>query len=218
MENLFIKLIQSGKIKNLEELKKAFRKVAKRTHPDIVGSDQFINKFILFKSFFEEAKQFLKSDDTNTDKNKTTIIENYRFLFFKDLKNLDTLELPRYQNKKIVEQIKQTKESIAVNFKKWKPDYYKLFLSANNQYEQIKNEKYINTLANLRKPSLYKNLRPVFFNLTNYHITGINFYKKQLKRNLENILKRLKNNNYHDLKKFILFLIEDMEKGPAVFG
>ena len=218
MENIFIDLIKSGKIKDLEELKKAFRKIAKKTHPDIVGSEQFINKFILFKSFFEEAKQFLKSDNSIAEKNKTTIIENFRFLFFKDLKNLDTLELPRCQNKKIVEQIKQIKESIAFNFKKWKPDYFKLFISANNQYEQIKNEKYKNTLANLRKPSLYKNLRPIFFNLSNYHITGLEFYKKQLKRNLNNILKRLEDNSYNKLKKFILFLIEDMEKGPAVFA
>ena len=218
MENIFINLIKSGKIKNLEDLKKAFRKVAKKTHPDIVGSDQFINKFILFKTFYEEAKQFLKSGNLNSKKNTITTIENYRFLFFKDLKKLNTLELPHYMNKKIIEQIKQTKESIAVNLKNWKPDYYNLFLSANNQYEQIKNEKPKNTIANLRKPSLYKNLSPVFFNLSNYHITGLQFYKKQLKRNLDNILKRLENNNYHDLKKFILFLIDDMEKGSAVFG
>ena len=218
MKNIFINLIKNKKIQNLEELKKAFRKIAKKTHPDIVGSDQFIQKFILFKTFFEEAKQFLKSKDLIDEEQETIKNQNFRFLFFKDLKNLNTLELPHYMNKKIIEQIKQTKESIAVNFKKWAPDNYKLFLSANKEYEQIKNEKYKNTLANLRKPSLYKNLGPIFFNLSNYHIAGINFYKKQLKRNLDNILKRLENNNYHDLKKFILFLIEDMEKGPAVFG
>ena len=76
----------------------------------------------------------------------------------------------------------------------------------------------MNTLANLRKPSLYKNLRPIFFNLSNYHITGLEFYKKQLKRNLNQILKRLEDNNFLDLKKFLVFLINDIENGPAVFG
>lgn len=218
MENIFINLIKKGKIKDLEELKKAFRKIAKKTHPDSAGSDQFIQKFILFKKKFEEAKQFLKSNNPDLKENKATIIENFRFLFFKDLKNLDTLELPHYMNKKIVEQIKKTKESITTNFKKWEPDYFNLFITANNQYEQIKNEKPKNTHANLRKPSLYKNLRPVFFNLSNYHITGLLFYKKQLKRNLNAILLRLDENHFLDLKKFLLFLIDDMEKGPAVFG
>lgn len=216
MENIFINLIKNGKIHNPDELKKAFRKIAKKTHPDIVGSDQFVQKFIQFKKNYEDAKQYLKLIHSIPEENVTTSEKNFRFLFFQELKKLDTLELPRNKNKKIEDKINATKESLSNYFKKWRENYFELFLSANNEYQQIKDEKPKYNLENLRKPSLYKNLRPVFFNLSNYHITGLEFYKKQLKRNLNSIIERLEKNNFFALKKFLLFLIEDMENGPAV--
>ena len=52
MDNVFIKLIDENKIKNLDDLKKAFRKLAKRTHPDSVGSDRFVEKFMKIQRRF----------------------------------------------------------------------------------------------------------------------------------------------------------------------
>ena len=101
---------------------------------------------------------------------------------------------------------------------KWKKDYYELYLSANLEYTKIKKERPKNNLANLRKPLIYMNLIPVFFNLCNYHITGLEFYQKQIKRNLNMIVKRLEENHYFTLKKYLLLLIEDMKNGPAIFG
>jgi|GEM_PF-2202039 len=219
MDNIFIKLIQNKKINTLEELKKAYRKFAKKTHPDIVGSDQFVEKFIKFKDYFEEAKHYLQSNISFFDENNLTIKNNYRFLFFQELSKLDTLEMPHNKSNKIIEEkIKSYNEAISILFKKWEKDYYNLFKSANLEYNLIKKEKPKNNLANLRKPSLYFNLKPVIFNICNYHITGLQFYQKQSKRSLDTIIKRLEENNFFSLKKYLLFLIKDMDNGPAVFG
>lgn len=217
MENIFINLINKRKIKNANDLKKVFRKIAKKTHPDIVGSDEYVKKFIQFRKNFEEAKHYLQLIHDTPEKNETNIEKNFRFLFFKELEKLDSLEIAhKTKYTKIEKKINITKESMTNYFKKWREDYFELFLTANNEYQQIKDQKPKYNLANLRKPSLYKNLRPVFFNLSNYHLTGIDFYKKQLKRNLSSIIDRLEENNFFALKKFMLFLIDDMENGPAV--
>src|SRR4030042_526834 len=205
MENIFIKLIKEGTIRNLDELKNAFRKIAKKTHPDTVGSDELVEKFIQFKVFFDEAKEFLKSKSLIPEGSDVYAVNDYRLLFFQSMQKLDTLELPHNKNKRTEENIKTTRESMALYFKKWKVEYYELFESADFEYDIIKMEKPNNDIANLRKPLLYMNLMPVFFNLCNYHITGLEFYKKQLKRNLDPIIKRLEEKKFFELKEFLLF-------------
>ncbi len=218
MENIFIKFIQEGKIQNIDGLKKAFRKIAKKTHPDIAGTDQFVDKFIQFKNYYDEAKRFLESNNLIQEEKATDLKKDFRLLFFQELQKLDTLELPHnHTNNEIEEKIKEVKEFIRIYFKKWKEEYYELFNSANSEYEQIKKEKPANNLANLRKPALYRNLRPVFFNLCSFHITGIQFYQRQLKRNLDLIILRLEEKKYFALKNFLLFLIKDADNGPAIF-
>ena len=102
MDNIFIKLIKNNKIKNIEDLKKVYRNIAKKTHPDVVGSDQFVKTFIQFKDYYEEAKIFLESKNCISEKKNEPVNENYRFLFFQELKILDTLELPyNFNNVKI---------------------------------------------------------------------------------------------------------------------
>ncbi|MBN2544254.1 MAG: hypothetical protein JXB50_00565 [Spirochaetes bacterium] len=218
MENIFIKLIKDGTIGSLGELKDVFRKIAKKTHPDAVGSDELVEKFIEFKAFFDEARQFLKSNSLVFEEDQTYSVNECRLMFFHSLRKLDTLELPHNKNKKTSEDIKAEKEEMALYFKKWDEKHFELFENADFEYDLIKMEKPKNDLTNLRKPSLYMNLRPVFFNLCNYHITGLEFYKKHLMRNLDPIIKRLEEKKFFTLKNFLLFLIEDMEKGPAVFG
>jgi curved DNA-binding protein CbpA len=218
MENIFIKFIHNGKIKNLEELKKAYWKLAKKTHPDSIGSDKFVRKFIQFKENFEEAKKILISNDLTIKENEIIPDENFRFLFFLELQKIYSLEAQFLQTKKNIDQkIKLINESAFSYFIKWKKDYNNLYISAIQEYDKIKKEKRKNILSNLRKPSLFNNLRPVFFNLFKFHITGLKFYQKQL-RSMMLVIDRLEENQCFALKDFLLLLIKDMENGPAIFG
>lgn len=218
MENIFISLIQNNKIHDQDELKSAFRIIAKQTHPDTVGSDRHVQKFLRIKDFYEDAKRYLKTETAEPHAPPLSVEENYRFLFFRELYRINTLELSNKKNSTHGEErIASCYEKMKMHFKHWKKADYTLFIDAYDEYRVIRSQKHKNDLANLRKPSLYKNLRPLLFNMSYYHITGSIFYFKQLKRNLDAILLRLEQNQFFALKRFLSLLIEDSEKGPAVF-
>jgi curved DNA-binding protein CbpA len=218
MINIFIELINSGKITSLEGLKKVFRKLAKKTHPDSVGSNLLAEKFIKLKNDFEEAKRILNFKTSADKESKVDAVENFRYLFFLDLQELYMLESSFFWEKKYSqEKLILINKSVFDHFKEWKKDLIPLHVSAFKEYDIIRNEKHKNIISNLRKPSIYMNLRPVFFNLFKYHITGLLFYKKQL-RNFMKVMTRLEENNFIELKKYLMTLIQDMENGPALFG
>jgi hypothetical protein len=215
MDNFFINLIDEGKIKNIDDLKKAFRKVAKKTHPDSVGSDRFVRKFVIFRNFYEEAKKYLGSK--KDEKKGGGVPENFRYLFFKELSTLDALELPHNRNDETEERIRLSAGTAYRYFREWRIDRLELYVSANVEYEKIRNEKFVYSLSNLRKVPFHRRLVPVFFNLCNYHMTGLEFYKRQIERMLAPVLDELDEKKYESLKCYLLFLTDDMKNGPAVF-
>jgi curved DNA-binding protein CbpA len=218
MDNLFITLINNKKINNLEELKQTYRKLAKKTHPDLVGSDKYLKKFIQITNFFEEAKQYLESNINLSNSKTKDSQKNYRLLFYIELYRLNTLELMSLIDKYAYnKKIKETYLKILSYFREWKTDCYNLFLTAGKEYLKIKFEKQKNNLENLRKPTTYKILRPAFFNLSYYNVTGIEFYKKQFTRSINSIEIKLEEYNFSSLNKIINILIEDLKNGPAVF-
>jgi hypothetical protein len=217
MENVFIKFIKEGKIHDQEELKKAYWKLAKKTHPDSVGSDIYVKKFIRFKEHFEEAKEFLNSSGFIQADKKKEEDENYRFLFFLEMQKLYGLESQFFIDDGKKEKIRIAREASLDFFKKWKNESLDLYLSAINEYDRTKNEKQRNIISNLRKPTIFQNLRPVFYNLYKYHITGMEFYKRQLS-NPKGVILRLDESGCPALKEYILLLISDMDNGPAIFG
>jgi len=203
MSNVFINLIIEKKISNLKGLKKIYHGALKKTHPDTAGSDKFVDKFIQYKKDYEEALRYLEKQNADLEINDKIESNNYRRLFFIELKIFDELEL--------------SGTNTAFFFKKWKEGSYDLFLKALEEYGQIKNEKPRNIISNLRKPSLYNILKPVFFNLCHYHVAGSDIYLKQLNRNLDYIFQKLEEKKYFSVKNFLSLLIQDLKNGPAVF-
>ena len=58
-ENIFVKYINAGKIRNLIDLKKIFHQLVMETHPDAVGSDRLVEKYISYQNDYEAAKVHL---------------------------------------------------------------------------------------------------------------------------------------------------------------
>jgi curved DNA-binding protein CbpA len=138
MENVFIKLILDGRIHDLDGLKKAYWKLAKKTHPDSAGSDKYIRKFIQIKSDFEKAKQLIISNSFIPNEKNKTEIENFRYLFFREMQKLYFLDSSFFRKKG---KIKTANETAFGFFKDWKMDSIELYKSACLEYEKIKKEK-----------------------------------------------------------------------------
>jgi hypothetical protein len=59
VQNPLIQLIVDGRIASLEDLRSTYHKLLMQTHPDAVGSDKLVKKFLEFGEYYEEAKVFL---------------------------------------------------------------------------------------------------------------------------------------------------------------
>jgi hypothetical protein len=216
--NYFIDLINKGKISGLDDLKKAYRKIAMKTHPDIVKSDRYVKDFMQCKTYFEEAKLFLK-ENIKVEEEPIIINENFRLMFYQELEEIYYLEAAYFFKKEesVFKRIKLANVESLKYLKKWKPEFQDLYVSAGLEYEKIMKEKRKNDISNLRKPSLFINLRPVFFNIAKYHTTGLKFYQNQIKQNISPVLKRLEDENYYVVREYLLFLINDLKSGSALF-
>ncbi len=214
MDNVFIKYIQDGKIHTLGELKRVYRRAVMKTHPDSVGSERLVGKFIEFGGQYEEAKRFLgRLAPAEIEKTQE---HNFRLSFFQELKKLHALELSFTVGRRSNEERMGLARDEALScFLKWKGDCSDLYLAAAREYEQVRKEK---PAGPYRKHELYFNLRPVFHNIIFYHLTAVEFYRRQMRQNLSAIMQRLEERNLLALRDFLRLLIDDVENGPALLG
>ena len=218
MKNDFlIDFINEGKIKDESDLKKVFREYAKKFHPDTAMTDKYVNDFVRLKEQYEEALTYLHENEIHVHADDRSVTDS-RYSFFIELLKIYHLD----SSFSIKEKKRLNQENIYENayyfFIKWKPEISVLFKNAMIDYEGIKKKKYENAISNLRKPTLFLNLRPFFFNIASYHLTGKEIYKKRLNQNLEPIIKRLEESGFNSFRDLLLFLIRDTENGSAVFG
>ncbi len=206
MENKLLKYIKDGRITNIGELRRLYRRIVLRTHPDSIGSDKLVNEFIEFSNYYEEAKALLVP--INVD-------QNHRLHFFRAMSLLERIELPYNQDKQTKRsRIDAIKNEAHAHFVKWKGDCAELYELANREYDSIQKEK---PRGPYRKHALYANLRPVFHNIVAYHLSGSSLYQRQIRQNLEAVMLRLKERHFFSLSDYLKLLIEDMKNGPAVF-
>lgn len=217
MENPFITMINEGKISNSEELKQAYYRIAKRTHPDMVGSNRYVDRFIMFSNYFTEAKEHLKALGDGDRQSRRP--SNFRLIFFQELCTLCGLELPgKHLNAKLKSRLKELEERIKAAFLKWRESEGELFGSALSDYLQIRAERPHNDFAHLRKPLLLVSLLPLLFSLSSYHLSGQEFYLKQFTRNLKPVVVRLEEESFLAMKRALFLLAEDIKRGPAILG
>jgi len=210
--NIFIKYIKEGRIKSLEDLKRAYHQIIMKTHPDAVGSDELVEKFIAYSNYYEEAVNAILSIANIQEPEKGI---NYRYQFYKELYIFEKLDKPyAFHRNDNLHEIEQAKAKAYDNLTKWNSDYSELFKLADTDYEQIKREK---PRGPYMKYALLFNVVPVFHNIISYQLTGLTFYKKQVKQNLSSIYYQLEQRHLNKLVEYIQFLIEDMENGPAVY-
>jgi hypothetical protein len=216
MENVLLNYINEGKITNIDELKRLYRRIVLKTHPDSIGSNQLVNKFIEFSKYYEEARALLGSNIADSPITTEERIPNHRLYFFQALQVLETLELPYTQDKQTKKtKIDTIKHETYAHFINWKGDYAELYKLADSEYDSIKKEK---PRGPYMKHALYLNLRPVFHNIIAYHLSGSPLYQRQIKQNLAAIMLRLEEKQYFSLRDYLRFLIADMNNGPAVFN
>jgi curved DNA-binding protein CbpA len=208
MANPFIKLIREGRIKTLDDLKSAYRRIVMKTHPDALGSNELVEKYLEYSKHYEEAKSYLlATDQLHTDN---------RLKFYQQLYNIDFLEEPyAYKPKNFKKLIDEANKTAEEAFLSWKKDEIEIYKQANEEYRKIKLKYMIEPYL---KDGFKRTLRPVFHNLISYHLTGQDFYKRQINQNLNALLYRLDQEGYKNLKHYIEILIDDLNKGPAIFG
>jgi curved DNA-binding protein CbpA len=209
MDNTFIRYIKQGKIRSLDELKKAYRQIVMKTHPDAVGSDRLVEKYIECRNYYEEARALFENAEEHQ------VLLDYRLLFYKEFYRLEGIDKPYAFNKYYFsrQEIELSKQRAFEYFSKWQQDRIDLYQEANRNYDLIKSEK---PLGPYRKHALLCNLSPVFHNILSYQLTGLRFYKQQLRQNFAAVLLRLEQRQFHKLIEFIQFLIADMENGPVI--
>ena len=208
-ENLFVRYIEQGRIRSLDELKKMYRQVALRTHPDALGSDRRVEEYIECRIFYEQARALFQDAERHPQP------PDYRLLFYRELYRLERLDKPFAFNKYCFsrQEIELARQRASEFFANWQPDRAELYRRANREYNLIKLEK---PRGPYRKHALLSNLGPVFNNILSFQLSGLQFYRRQLKQNLEAILLRLEQRQFHELLAFIRFLIADMENGAAI--
>ena len=208
MDNIFIRYINQGKIGSLDDLKRTYRQIVMKTHPDAVGSDRLVEQYIECRNYYEEAKAIFENIEKQTNL-------DYRLQFYKEFYRLERIDKPYAFNKYYFsrKQIELSRQRAFDFFCKWQPDRIELYEQANRIYDQIKVEK---PRGPYMKHALLFNLSPVFHNILSYQLTGLQFYRKQLKQNFAAVLFQLEQRQFHKLVEFVQFLIADMEHGPAI--
>ena len=216
MENIFLQYIDQGRIRNLTDLKRSYRRIVMRTHPDAVGSNRLVDRYIRYSNLYTEARERLEEGQRSPKSAAASRRENYRLLFYKEFYTLERIDKPyafnRYYNTR--EDIDRARQRTLEFFSNWKPDRVELYKQANVIYDRIKLEK---PRGPYRRHALLFNLSPVFHNILSYQLSGIEFYRKQLKQNFNVIMHQLEERGFGRLVEYIEFLVADMEHGPVIF-
>jgi hypothetical protein len=216
MENMFIRYIDSGKIRDHSELRHVYMKIVMKTHPDTVGSDRLVNRFLALTDQYEEAREYLSRRCSASRPGGEYGEENYRLSFFRHIRALEALDFPFNRNKDTYKRDLEHLEDRAFScFRKWRGPDSSLYAEAQKELDTLRGEM---PYGPYRKHALYLNLRPVFHNIAAFHITGLQFYRIQIKQNLAAVIERLDERQLVNLKKYMLLLIDDMENGPALHG
>ena len=213
--NPFLKLIKAGKIRTLQQLRSAYRTLIMKSHPDTVGSDRLVDKYLSFRAYYEEAKQAFEDLEPAEPGTHRSISENHRLAYYQILQKLERIDKPySFHREQNLRSILELKSEASFHFNKWDARNHTLYAEADRDYDRLKTEK---PSGPYMKNALAINVSPVFHNIVAYHLTGIAFYKKQVKQNLQAVLQKLNDHHCQALKGFLEVLINDMNNGPAIF-
>ena len=214
VNNALIQLIVDGRIRTLEDLRSTYHKLAMQTHPDAVGSDTLVRKFLEFSDQYEEAKAYLAKlpkDQTVSPESSGT---NHRLEFYKQLYLIESLEMPyAFHSDENQESIEAAKQLAISALSQWKPAVVDLYSKADSDHLSIKRDK---PRGPYLKHALALNVRPIIHNIVAFHLTGQEVYARQSQQNLNAIMQKLADQGWNSLYGLLTFMIEDLKNGAAV--
>jgi len=214
MSNPLIQLITDGRINSLADLRATYHKLVMQTHPDAVGSDKLVRKFLEFNDHYEEAKAFLAQSTRGQPVSIETISANHRLEFYRELFLIESLEMPYgfhpEENQQPTEKAMQRAISALLA---WRPDIVELYKQAHTEHSRIKREK---PSGPYMKHALALNIRPLIHNIIAFQLTGQEVYAKQSRQNLNAIMQKLAERGCNSLHGFLTFMIEDLNNRAAV--
>jgi hypothetical protein len=214
VNNALIQLIVDGRIRTLEDLRTTYRKLAMQTHPDAVGSDKLVRKFLEFSDQYEEAKAYLAQSVQDHGLSSETSKANYRLEFYKQLHLIESLEMPyAFHSDENQESIRVAKQMAISALSQWKPAVVDLYVKADSDHLAIKREK---PRGPYLKHALALNIRPIIHNIVAFHLTGQEVYARQSQQNLNAIMQKLADQSWNALHGLLTFMIEDLKNGAAV--
>lgn len=212
IKNPFLPLIRDGKITTSDELKKVYRRLLKETHPDKVGSEERLDLFLQLESFYKEAlEQFSTAEKPNKAES--------RLQFYKALLLILDLESRLKLSRKEVEaSLERVAKEVTKYWEEWQGRENPFFYPAFHNLVSFLGQTGINDLDHLREPSLFRTIAPVLYKICAYHISAKSFYIKQINRGFILLEETLKKEGQEALLQWILFLLQDAQKGPAIFS
>jgi len=214
VSNALIQLIVDGRIRTVEDLKATFHKLAMQTHPDAVGSDRLVRKFLEFSDQYEEAKAYLAQLIKDHDLSREVSASNHRLEFYKQLHVIESLEMPyAFRSDENQESIKVAKQLAIEALSQWKPAVVDLYVKADADHLAIKREK---PRGPYLRHALALNIRPLIHNIVAFHLTGQEVYSRQSQQNLNAIMQKLADQRWNALHGLLTFMIEDLKNGAAV--
>jgi hypothetical protein len=214
MNNPLVQLIVDGRIRTLADLKSTYHTLAMQTHPDAVGSDRLVAKFLEFSDQYEEAKTYLVQSIRGNDPSAAASTTNHRLEFYKQLHRIESLELPyAFHPEENQESIEIAKREALRSLSQWKPAAVDLYINADADHVAIKKEK---PAGPYLKHALALNVRPIIHNVVAFHLTGQEVYARQSRQNFDAIMQQLADQSRNALHGLLTFMIEDLRNGAAV--
>jgi hypothetical protein len=214
VNNVLMQLIVDGRIRTLEDLRATYHTLAMQTHPDAVGSDKLVRKFLEFSDQYEEAKAYLAKSINDQGFSGEGHKTNYRLEFYKQLHLIESLEMPyAFHSDENQESITAAKRLASSALSQWKPAVVDLYGKADSDHLSIKREK---PLGPYLKHALALNIRPIIHNIVAFHLTGQEVYARQSQQNLNAIMQKLADQGWNALHGLLTFMIEDLKNGAAV--
>ena len=189
VNNALIQLIVDERIRTLEDLRSTYHKLAMQTHPDAVGSDKLVRKFLEFSDQYEEAKAYLAQSTKGQGSSPEGSTTNHRLEFYKQLHLIESLEMPyAFHSDENQESIAAAKQLAISALSHWKPAVVDLYGKADSDHLSIKRVK---PRGPYLKHALALNIRPIIHNIAAFHLTGQEVYARQSQQNLNAIMQKL---------------------------
>ncbi len=139
MRNALIELIRGGKIRSPADLKKIYRRMVLKTHPDAIGSTVLLENYLEIRRHYEEAERYLVDHGADQGHVSNDARANHRLGFFRNWEVIETLEMP-YAFSPEEDRIKlaAAKQAAFNELAAWKPEWKELLKCADEESVRMK--------------------------------------------------------------------------------